>query len=96
MIGAVAIALLLAGGQSAIQLIVIIVGFPFLLVMVGVCSSLLKQLRQEPVVSTVPPGVRTVVVETLHSTPVDQAPTNTHSVDTRSRTAEPSKADQPT
>ena len=58
--------------------------------------SLMKQLRQEPVVSTVPPGVRTVVAETLHAHPVDQAPTNNHSVDTQSRTDEPSKADQPT
>jgi hypothetical protein len=31
--------------------------------MLGVCYSLVKQLREEPVVSTVPPGVRTVVAE---------------------------------
>jgi glycine betaine transporter len=30
-------------------------------VMLGVCYSLVKQLRQEPVITTVPPGVRTVV-----------------------------------
>ena len=101
MIGAVAIALLLAGGLAAIQTIVIIVGVPFLVVMVGVCISLMKQLRQEPVVSTVPPGVRTVVVETLHATPVDQAPVdqapaNSHAVDTQAHADEPSKADQPT
>ena len=56
----------------------------------------MKQLRQEPVVSTVPPGVRTVVAETLHATPVDQAPTNSHAVDTQAHADEPSKADQPT
>ena len=66
MIGAVAIALLLAGGLSAIQTTVIILGVPFLVVMIGVCFSLLKQLRAEPVVSTVPPGVRTVVKEMQH------------------------------
>jgi choline-glycine betaine transporter len=63
MIGAVAIALLLAGGLDAIQTTVIVFGVPFLLVMLGVCYSLLKQLRSEPVISTVPPGVRTVVAE---------------------------------
>lgn len=61
MIGAVAITLLLAGGLSAIQTTVIIFGIPFLVVMIAVCFSLVKQLRAEPVVSTVPPGVRTVV-----------------------------------
>jgi glycine betaine transporter len=61
MIGAVAIALLLAGGLQAIQTTVILFGVPFLVVMLGVCYSLVKQLRQEPVITTVPPGVRTVV-----------------------------------
>ncbi|MBY6685680.1 BCCT family transporter [Rhodococcus sp. BP-149] len=49
MIGAVAIALLLAGGLDAIQTTVIVFGIPFLLVMVGVCISLVRQLRAEPV-----------------------------------------------
>ncbi len=31
--------------------------------MICVCYSLLKQLRAEPVISTVPPGVRTTVAE---------------------------------
>ena len=64
MIGAVAIALLLAGGLDAIQTTVIVFGIPFLAVMLGVCYSLIKQLRAEPVVSTVPPGVRTLVSST--------------------------------
>ena len=63
MIGAVAIALLLAGGLEAIQTSVIVLGVPFLVVMVGVCYSLLRQLRAEPVISTVPPGVRTTVAD---------------------------------
>jgi len=48
MIGAVAIALLLAGGLEAIQTTVILFGVPFLLVMLGVCYSLIKQLMKEP------------------------------------------------
>lgn len=75
MIGLVAIALLLAGGLDAIQTIVIIVGVPFLLVMIGVCISLVRQLRTEPVVSTVPPGVRTIVAETVHA---DHVTVNEH------------------
>ena len=43
---------------------VIVFGIPFLAVMLGVCFSLIKQLRAEPVVSTVPPGVRTLVSST--------------------------------
>jgi choline/carnitine/betaine transport len=65
MIGAVAIALLLAGGLDAIQTTVIVFGIPFLAVMLVVCYSLVKQLRAEPVVTTVPPGVRTLVAATL-------------------------------
>jgi glycine betaine transporter len=52
---------------------VILVGVPFLMVMLGVCYSLLKQLRAEPVVSTVPPGVRTIVAEIR---PLDHASDN--------------------
>ena len=78
MIGAVAISLLLAGGLEAIQTTVIVLGVPFLLVMLGVCYSLVKQLRAEPVVSTVPPGVRTVVATMLprEGEPSPAAPPN--------------------
>ncbi|MBY4108186.1 BCCT family transporter [Rhodococcus fascians] len=48
MIGAVAMALLLAGGLDAIQTTVIVFGVPFLLVMVTVCITLVRQLRSEP------------------------------------------------
>jgi glycine betaine transporter len=75
MIGAVAIALLLAGGLQAIQTTVILFGVPFLAVMVGVCYSLVKQLRREPVTTTVPPGVRTVVA-TMRPLVVEPATTN--------------------
>jgi glycine betaine transporter len=64
MIGAVAIALLLAGGLSAIQTTVIVFGAPFVVVMLVVCHSLLKQLRNEPSVSTSQPGVLTPPVST--------------------------------
>ena len=56
MIGAVAIALLLAGGLSAIQTTVIVFGLPFIAVMFWVCYSLVERLRAEPVTTTVPPG----------------------------------------
>ncbi|CCG02565.1 BCCT family transporter [Blastococcus saxobsidens] len=75
MIGAVAIALLLAGGLDAIQTTVIVFGVPFLVVMLGVCYSLVKQLRDEPVVTTVPPGVRTVIAEMRPNT-VQELPAN--------------------
>src|SRR5688500_15114466 len=64
MIGAVAIALLLAGGLSAIQTTVIVFGAPFVVVMLVVCHSLLKQLRNEPSVSTSQPGVLTAPAST--------------------------------
>ena len=56
MIGAVAIALLLAGGLEAIQTTVIIVGVPFVLVMLVVCYSLIGQLRREPDPGQAPTG----------------------------------------
>ena len=75
MIGAVAIALLLAGGLSAIQTTVIVFGLPFIAVMFWVCYSLVKQLRAEPVTTTVPPGVRTVVAQ-QRGTPTTTTTTN--------------------
>jgi glycine betaine transporter len=72
MIGAVAIALLLAGGLDAIQTTVIVLGIPFLVVMLGVCFSLVRQLRDEPVVSTVPPGVRTLVASKPPAEPASE------------------------
>ena len=76
MIGAVAIALLLAGGLSAIQTTVIVFGVPFLAVIMWISFNLIKQLRAEPVTTTVPPGVRTLLVESLHEPAVASRPTD--------------------
>ncbi|MFF8847881.1 BCCT family transporter [Streptomyces sp. NPDC015127] len=48
--GLVAAVLLLAGGLEAVKQVAIIAAFPFMLVMIGLCASLLKALRAEPVV----------------------------------------------
>ncbi len=60
--GAVAIVLLFADGLSALQTGVIIVGFPFLLVLIGLCVSLWKSLREETFESTLREPLRKVVV----------------------------------
>ena len=62
--GAVATVLLFADGLSALQTGVIIVGFPFLLVLIGLCISLWKSLRQETFESTLRDPLRKVVVAT--------------------------------
>ena len=59
--GAVAAVLLWAGGLSALQTLVILVAAPFMLVLIGMCFSLLKALRQEQFESTLPPRVRRAV-----------------------------------
>lgn len=40
--------LLLAGGLTALQQVTIIAAFPFMLVMIGMCWSLVVELRKEP------------------------------------------------
>lgn len=60
MIGAVAIALLLAGGLVAIQTTVVVIGIPFLVVMLFVCYSLLTQLQAEPTGAVVAPAATPV------------------------------------
>lgn len=65
MIALTAIVLLLAGGLEAIQTAAIVIAVPFLLLMLAICWQLVKQLRQEPVVSTVPEGVYTALYEEL-------------------------------
>ncbi len=47
--GLVAAVLLLAGGLEAVKQVAIIAAFPFLFVMIGLCVSLVKALRGEPV-----------------------------------------------
>ena len=68
--GAVAAVLLWSGGLSALQTLVIIVAGPFMLVIVAMCVSLLKELRAEPYESTLPSRVRRAV---LHAQQYDLA-----------------------
>jgi glycine betaine transporter len=59
--GAVAIVLLTAGGEDGLNALktgVIIVGFPFVLVLIGLCVSLWKSLRREPFESTLRSPIR--------------------------------------
>ncbi len=54
--GAVAAVLLQAGGLQTLQRLVIIVAAPFLLVLLAMCASLMKALRDEPYESTLTPS----------------------------------------
>jgi glycine betaine transporter len=58
--------LLFADGLSALQTGVIIIGFPFLIVLIGLCVSLWKSLRAETFESTLRDPLRKVVVATKH------------------------------
>jgi len=64
--GAIAAVLLFADGLSALQTGVIIVGFPFLMVLIGLCVSLWKSLREETFEATLRDPLRKVVVATKH------------------------------
>jgi choline-glycine betaine transporter len=59
--GAVAAVLLWSGGLSGLQTLVIIVAGPFMLVLIGMCWSLLRSLREETFESTLPSRVRRAV-----------------------------------
>ena len=59
--GAIAAVLLFANGLSALQTGVIIVGFPFLIILIGLCVSLWKSLREEPFESTLRPRLRSTL-----------------------------------
>jgi choline/carnitine/betaine transport len=50
--GLVAAVLLLAGGLEAVKQVAIIAAFPFLFVMIGLCVSLVKALRAEPITAS--------------------------------------------
>ncbi len=65
MIALTAIALLLAGGLGAIQKAAVVIAVPFLFLLIAVAVQLIRQLREEPVVSTVPEGVYTALYEEL-------------------------------
>ncbi len=59
--GAVAAVLLWAGGLAALQTLVILVAAPFMLILIGMCVSLMKSLRHETFESTLPSRVRRAV-----------------------------------
>jgi glycine betaine transporter len=59
--GAVAAVLLWSGGLGALQTLIIIVAGPFLLILIGLCLSLLKAIRQERFEATLRPKVRMAV-----------------------------------
>jgi glycine betaine transporter len=65
-IAAVASALTLAGGLSAMQSATILVATPFVLVLVAICLNLVRELRQEPFASTLDPLVRKAVLTVSH------------------------------
>ncbi len=60
--GSVAAVLLWAGGLAALQTLVILVAAPFMLILIGMCFSLMKELRKEKFESTLPPRVRSAVI----------------------------------
>lgn len=60
--GAVAAVLLWSGGLKALQTLVILVAGPFMLVLIAMCVSTFKALRDEPYESTLPPRVRRAVL----------------------------------
>ena len=59
--GAVAAVLLYSDGLSALQTLVIIVAGPFMLILLAMCASLIKELRKEPVDATLSPRFRRAV-----------------------------------
>ncbi len=59
--GAVAAVLLFAGGLAALQNLVIVVAGPFMLILIAMCVSLMKELRKESFDSTLPSRVRRAV-----------------------------------
>jgi len=59
--GSVAAVLLWAGGLGALQTLVILVAAPFMLILIGMCVSLMKALRHETFEATLPSRVRRAV-----------------------------------
>ncbi len=59
--GSVAAVLLWAGGLAALQTLVILVAAPFMLILIGMCVSLMKSLRHETFEATLPSRVRRAV-----------------------------------
>lgn len=69
--GAVAAVLLQAGGLEALQRLVIIVAAPFLLILLAMCVSLMKALREEPYESTMSPRTRRLARQEERQSRVD-------------------------
>lgn len=59
--GAVAALLLWQGGLGSLQTLVILIAGPFMLILIAMCFSLFKSLREEPFESTLPTKVRKAV-----------------------------------
>jgi glycine betaine transporter len=59
--GAVAAVLLFAGGLQALQTLVILVAAPFMLILIGMCVSLFKELLKEPPEAMIGPRIRRAV-----------------------------------
>lgn len=82
--GSVAALLLWQGGLVALQTLVIIVAGPFMLILIAMCVSLMKALREEPEISLIPARERRVAREylvprselPLPLTPLDREPTD--------------------
>jgi glycine betaine transporter len=70
--GAVAGVLLFSNGLEALQTLVIIVAGPFMLVIVAMCVSLMKALREEPYEATLPSRVRRAVLHAQRYDLVEQ------------------------
>ncbi|WP_434741278.1 BCCT family transporter [Micromonospora sp. SH-82] len=58
LIGAVAAALLLAGGLDALQQATIMVALPFVLAMLGLAAAMLRDMSRDPAVNPPPSGIR--------------------------------------
>ena len=61
--GCVAALLLWQGGLEALQTLVIIVAGPFMVVLIAMCFSLMKALRQEPDISLIPGRERELLLQ---------------------------------
>ncbi|MGB3762221.1 MAG: BCCT family transporter, partial [Ornithinimicrobium sp.] len=92
MIAVTAIALLMADGLSVIQQAAVVIAVPFLVLLIAVCVQLMRQLREEPVVSTVPEGVYTALYEELGASrkDVDQTLERQHTEPERPASEQPS------
>jgi glycine betaine transporter len=66
--------LLLAGGLSAMQTVGIVLAAPFILILVAVSVVLVRELREEPALSTLPRSVRAALREELDRSRAAAAP----------------------